>query len=74
MFDFGKAYEFNRELEAGNPLSYEGFDLKLEEAKAKTGLGSSCITWPRTPAVGHWRWATLIDSSRDGPQQTDTWQ
>ncbi len=45
VFDFGKAYEFNRELEAGNPLSYEGFDLKLEEAKAKTGLGSSCITF-----------------------------
>ncbi len=45
VFDFAKAYEFNRELESGNPLHYEGFDLKLEEAKSRTGLGSSCITF-----------------------------
>ncbi|MDQ7834069.1 MAG: acetyl-CoA carboxylase carboxyl transferase subunit alpha/beta [Humidesulfovibrio sp.] len=45
VFDFASAYEFNRELESGNPLSYEGFDLKLEQAKRKTGLGSSCITF-----------------------------
>ncbi|MBU1229595.1 MAG: acetyl-CoA carboxylase carboxyl transferase subunit alpha/beta [Proteobacteria bacterium] len=45
VFGFGQAYEFNRELESGNPLHYEGFDLKLEEAKRRTGLGSSCITF-----------------------------
>ncbi len=45
VFDFAHAYEFNAELEAGNPLGYEGFDLKLAEAKRATGLGSSCITF-----------------------------
>ncbi|GKT28824.1 Acetyl-CoA carboxylase carboxyl transferase, beta subunit like protein, partial [Aduncisulcus paluster] len=28
-----------------NPLGYEGFDLKLDEARKKTGLRSSCITF-----------------------------
>jgi len=45
VFDFANAYEFNAELESGNPLHYEGFDLKLAEAKRATGLGSSCITF-----------------------------
>ena len=45
VFDYGQAYEFNRELESDNPLHYEGFDLKLDEAKSKTGLGCSCITF-----------------------------
>jgi len=45
VFDFAKALEFNAELESANPLNYEGFDLKLEEAKRATGLGSSCITF-----------------------------
>ena len=45
IFDFATAYEFNSALESGNPLEYEGFDLKLDEAKRATGLGSSCITF-----------------------------
>ncbi len=45
VFGFAQAFEFNRELESGNPLAYEGFDLKLEEAKRQTGLGSSCLTF-----------------------------
>jgi len=45
VFDFAGAYEFNAEIEAANPLDYEGFDLKLEEAKRSCGLGSSCITF-----------------------------
>ncbi|MDR3641375.1 MAG: acetyl-CoA carboxylase carboxyl transferase subunit alpha/beta [Humidesulfovibrio sp.] len=45
VFDFAQAYEFNTELESCNPLHYEGFDLKLAEAKRATGLGSSCITF-----------------------------
>ena len=45
VFDFATAFEFNRELESGNPLAYEGFDLKLEQAKRQTGLSSSCITF-----------------------------
>jgi acetyl-CoA carboxylase carboxyl transferase subunit beta len=45
VFGFAGAYEFNVGLEAGNPLGYEGFDLKLDEAKRSCGLGSSCITF-----------------------------
>ncbi|GAB6125567.1 acetyl-CoA carboxylase carboxyl transferase subunit alpha/beta [Humidesulfovibrio idahonensis] len=45
VFGFAQAYEFNSELESGNPLHYEGFDLKLAEAKRATGLDSSCITF-----------------------------
>ncbi|MHC1751820.1 acetyl-CoA carboxylase carboxyl transferase subunit alpha/beta [Humidesulfovibrio sp.] len=45
VFNFAQAYEFNSALEAGNPLDYEGFSLKLDEAKRATGLGSSCITF-----------------------------
>jgi acetyl-CoA carboxylase carboxyl transferase subunit beta len=45
VFNFAQAYEFNSELESSNPLGYEGFDLKLEQAKRQTGLGSACITF-----------------------------
>jgi len=45
VFNFAQGYEFNSELESANPLHYEGFDLKLAEAKRATGLGSSCITF-----------------------------
>ncbi|MFW6323468.1 MAG: acetyl-CoA carboxylase carboxyl transferase subunit alpha/beta, partial [Desulfovibrionales bacterium] len=33
LFDPGSIHEFNRRIEAGNPLSYEGLDLKLSAAK-----------------------------------------
>ncbi|MBI5520966.1 MAG: acetyl-CoA carboxylase carboxyl transferase subunit alpha/beta [Desulfovibrio sp.] len=45
VFEFAQAYEFNTAIEAGNPLEYEGFGLKLAEAKRATGLASSCITF-----------------------------
>lgn len=45
VFDFHKAFEFNAEIESTNPLRYEGFDLKIEHAKKKTGLKSACITF-----------------------------
>jgi acetyl-CoA carboxylase carboxyl transferase subunit beta len=45
VFGFAQAYEFNAALESANPLDYEGFGLKLEEAKRATGLASSCITF-----------------------------
>lgn len=44
-FDEDSLYEFNTEVEAGNPLSFPGFDEKLAEAKKKTGLKSACITF-----------------------------
>jgi acetyl-CoA carboxylase carboxyl transferase subunit beta len=45
VFDQGSIYEFNKDIESGNPLSYEGFDQKLEQAKKKTGLKSGCVTF-----------------------------
>ncbi len=45
VFNFAQGYEFNSAIESANPLQYEGFDLKLDEAKRVTGLGSSCITF-----------------------------
>ncbi len=44
-FDRGSLYEFNTEVEAGNPLKYPGFDEKLAQAKKATGLKSACITF-----------------------------
>jgi len=45
VFDPHTIREFNGQIEAKNPLGFEGFDLKLEEAKRKTGLKSSCMTF-----------------------------
>ena len=45
VFNFAQAFEFNTELESANPLRYEGFELKLEEAKRKLKLKSACITF-----------------------------
>ena len=45
VFDPGSIFKFNNQLEAGNPLHYEGLDLKLEEAKKKTGQKSGCMTF-----------------------------
>lgn len=44
-FDAGSLYEFNSEVESANPLRFPGFDIKLEEARKKTGLKSACITF-----------------------------
>ena len=44
-FDEGSLYEFNTEVEAGNPLNFPDFDGKIADAKQKTGLKSGCITF-----------------------------
>ncbi len=44
-FDENSLYEFNTEVEAGNPLHFPGFDEKIAAAKKKTGLKSGCITF-----------------------------
>ncbi|MBU4380454.1 MAG: acetyl-CoA carboxylase carboxyl transferase subunit alpha/beta, partial [Proteobacteria bacterium] len=45
VFNFDPAREFNQRLESMNPLNYEQFDSKLDQAKEKTGLKSACITF-----------------------------
>ncbi len=44
-FDEGSIREFNNEIESTNPLSFQGFTERLEEAKSRTGLKSSIITF-----------------------------
>ncbi len=45
VLDKNSVAEFNSEIEAINPLQYPGFDEKLEAAKKKLGLKSSCMTF-----------------------------
>jgi len=45
VFDYKPAREFNQQLESVNPLNYEQFDIKLDQAKEKTGQKSACITF-----------------------------
>ncbi len=44
-FDEGSIREFNGEIESTNPLNFANFTERLEDAKRKTGLNSSCITF-----------------------------
>jgi acetyl-CoA carboxylase carboxyl transferase subunit beta len=45
VMDKNSVMEFGQEVEAKNPLDYPGFGEKLEEAKKKLKLKSSCITF-----------------------------
>jgi acetyl-CoA carboxylase carboxyl transferase subunit beta len=45
VFNYDPAREFNQRLESMNPLNYEQFDSKLDQAKERTGLKSACITF-----------------------------
>ncbi len=45
VFDPGSIITFNHKLEAGNPLGYEGLELKLDQARKKTGQKSGCMTF-----------------------------
>jgi len=48
VLDRDSVAEFNQGVEAANPLEYPGFDQKLEEAKKKNKLKSSCLTYEGT--------------------------
>ncbi len=45
VFDEDSVREFNGEVEASNPLQFEGFDARLAEARERTKLKSGCITF-----------------------------
>ncbi|MEG2005223.1 MAG: acetyl-CoA carboxylase carboxyl transferase subunit alpha/beta, partial [Bilophila sp.] len=45
VFDEDSVREFNTEVEAANPLGFEGFDIRLAEARERTKLKSGCITF-----------------------------
>lgn len=45
VFDEDSVREFNTEVESANPLGFEGFDIRLAEARERTKLKSGCITF-----------------------------
>lgn len=45
VFDPGSIRIFNNELFSRNPLNYEGFDERLQTARAKTGMGCANLTF-----------------------------
>lgn len=45
VFDEGSVFEFNSEIEAGNPLNFPGFAERIAEAQKKTGAKSGCMTF-----------------------------
>ncbi|MDR0339133.1 MAG: acetyl-CoA carboxylase carboxyl transferase subunit alpha/beta, partial [Desulfovibrio sp.] len=45
VFDQGSIFEFAADVEAGNPLGIEDFEIKLAEAKKKTGHKSGCMVF-----------------------------
>lgn len=45
VFDAGSVFEFNSEIEAGNPLNFPDFSNRVAEAQKKTGAKSGCMTF-----------------------------
>ncbi len=45
VFDSGSVFEFNSEIEAGNPLDFPGFAERISDAQKKTGAKSGCMTF-----------------------------
>jgi acetyl-CoA carboxylase carboxyl transferase subunit beta len=45
IFDKGSVFEFNTDIEAGNPLDFPEFDGKIREAQERTGHKSGCVTF-----------------------------
>jgi len=45
VFDRGSVREFNQSIAAGNPTNFPRFDERIQQAKEKTHLQSSCVTF-----------------------------
>ncbi|MBO4301598.1 MAG: acetyl-CoA carboxylase carboxyl transferase subunit alpha/beta [Desulfovibrio sp.] len=45
VFDLGSVFEFNSEIEAGNPLNFPGFDERITAAQKSTKCKSGCMTF-----------------------------
>ncbi len=45
VFDKGSVFEFNTDIESGNPLDFPDFDEKIREAQERTGHKSGCMTF-----------------------------
>ncbi|MDD6088783.1 MAG: acetyl-CoA carboxylase carboxyl transferase subunit alpha/beta [Desulfovibrionaceae bacterium] len=66
VFDEGSIREFNTEIEAGNPLNFEGLSERIRKAKARTGLKCGCITFEARIEGIKMIVAVLVGSFRGG--------
>ena len=66
VFDQNSIREFSTSVESKNPLNFEGFAEKLEQAKKKTNLKSSCMTFEARIDNVKMIVAMLIGSFRGG--------
>lgn len=66
LFDKGSLREFNRDIAAGNPTKFPNFEARLDAAKEKTGLQSSCMTFNASLEGINVTCATLIANFRGG--------
>lgn len=66
LFDEGTLREFNRDIASGNPTGFPNFEQRVEAAKEKTGLESSCMTFNAQLEGIRLTCATLIANFRGG--------
>jgi acetyl-CoA carboxylase carboxyl transferase subunit beta len=66
VFDRGSVREFNRDIASGNPTGFPNFDARIEAAKKKTGLESSCLTFNASLEGLRVTCATLVANFRGG--------
>jgi acetyl-CoA carboxylase carboxyl transferase subunit beta len=66
VFDRGSVREFNRDIASGNPTKFPNFDARIEAAKKKTGLESSCLTFNASLEGLRVTCATLVANFRGG--------
>jgi len=45
VFDPDSIHEFNKNIAAGNPTGFPGFEQRIKEAKEKNGMQSACMTF-----------------------------
>jgi len=66
LFDKGSIREFNRDIASGNPTDFPNFEDRVQAAKEKTGLQSSCMTFNAALDGIRLTCATLIANFRGG--------
>ncbi|WP_316900374.1 carboxyl transferase domain-containing protein [Pseudodesulfovibrio indicus] len=66
VFDQGSIREFNRDIASGNPTSFPNFEARVDAAKEKTGLQSSCLTFNASLEGLRLTCATLVANFRGG--------
>ena len=66
VFDQGSIREFNRDIASGNPTEFPNFNERIQAAKQKTGLHSSCLTFNASLEGLRVTCATLVANFRGG--------